>query len=165
MFYTPLINKALKICFEAHKAQVDKAGVPYVFHPIHLAEQFDSETRIVCALLHDVVEDWGKIYDKDFFAHNFPPHICKVLFLLTRRENQEYRQYIYELSKDDDAKAIKIADLKHNMDISRFGVDKEWFLTDYSKNLELVHTRYSPALEYLLGNNPEYAKAYERKTE
>ena len=160
MFYTPLINKALKICFDAHKNQVDAAGMPYVFHPLHLAEQFDSETRIVCALLHDVREDNRTNYDMDFFARNFPAHICNVLCLLTRRESQEYREYIYELSKDDDAKAIKIKDLEHNMNIARFGVDEEWFMKDVSKQTKLIQERYLPALKFLQGYNPDYAKRY-----
>ena len=57
MLYTSLTKKALTLCFEAHKDQVDKTGLPYVFHPFHLAEQMDDELSTVCALLHDVVED------------------------------------------------------------------------------------------------------------
>ena len=57
MIYTGLTKKALKLCFEAHKEQVDKSGMPYVFHPFHLAEQMTDEATTVVALLHDVVED------------------------------------------------------------------------------------------------------------
>ena len=57
MIYTELTKKALKLCFEAHKDQVDKTGIPYVFHPFHLAEQMKDEYTTVVALLHDVVED------------------------------------------------------------------------------------------------------------
>ena len=57
MIYTPQTKIALKLCFEAHKDQLDKSGMPYVFHPFHLAEQMDSEKTTVVALLHDVVED------------------------------------------------------------------------------------------------------------
>ena len=57
MLYTPLTKKALTLCFEAHKDQVDKTGLPYVFHPFHLAEQMTDEYTTVCALLHDVIED------------------------------------------------------------------------------------------------------------
>ena len=55
MIYTDLTKKAMKICFEAHKHQVDKTGMPYVFHPIHLAEQMEDEYSTIVALLHDVV--------------------------------------------------------------------------------------------------------------
>ena len=57
MIYTPKTKQALKLCFEAHKNQVDKSGMPYVFHPFHVAEQMKAETSTMVALLHDVVED------------------------------------------------------------------------------------------------------------
>lgn len=57
MIYTVLTKKAMKLCFEAHKDQVDKSGLPYVFHPFHLAEQMTDELSTIAALLHDVVED------------------------------------------------------------------------------------------------------------
>ena len=57
MVYTELTNKAMKIAYDAHHGQFDKGGIPYIYHPIHLAEQMDDEVECVCALLHDVVED------------------------------------------------------------------------------------------------------------
>ena len=57
MIYTAQTKKALKLCFEAHKDQLDKSGMPYVFHPFHLAEQMTDEETTTAALLHDVVED------------------------------------------------------------------------------------------------------------
>ena len=57
MIYTADTKKALKLCFEAHKNQTDKAGMPYVFHPFHVAEQMPDEKTTIVALLHDVVED------------------------------------------------------------------------------------------------------------
>ena len=57
MIYTEMTKKALKLCFEAHKEQSDKSGMPYVFHPFHLAEQMQDEESTIVALLHDVIED------------------------------------------------------------------------------------------------------------
>ena len=57
MIYTELANKALLIAYRAHAGQLDKCGVPYVFHPVHLAEQMDDEASTCVALLHDTVED------------------------------------------------------------------------------------------------------------
>ena len=57
MIYTNLTKKALKLSFDVHKEQVDKSGLPYVFHPFHLAEQMETEDTTIVALLHDVVED------------------------------------------------------------------------------------------------------------
>ena len=55
MIYTEWTKKAMKLSFEAHKDQVDKSGLPYIFHPFHLAEQMKSEETVIVALLHDVV--------------------------------------------------------------------------------------------------------------
>ena len=57
MIYTELTNKALRIAYDAHHGQVDSNGIPYIFHPLHLAEQMEDEISCCCAILHDVVED------------------------------------------------------------------------------------------------------------
>ena len=57
MIYTPLTQAAMNMAYRAHHGQSDKAGVPYIFHPIHLAEQMTDEATTCAALLHDVLED------------------------------------------------------------------------------------------------------------
>lgn len=57
MIYTDKTKKAMKLCFEAHKDQLDKSGMPYVFHPFHVAEQMTDEVTTIVALLHDVVKE------------------------------------------------------------------------------------------------------------
>ena len=57
MIYTSLTCEAMKIAYRAHHGQTDKAGLPYVVHPFHLAEQMEDEYSVCVALLHDVVED------------------------------------------------------------------------------------------------------------
>lgn len=71
MIYTVLTNKALRIAYEAHQGQVDKAGLPYIFHPFHLAEQMTDEISTCVALLHDVAEDTDVSLDE--LAREFPP--------------------------------------------------------------------------------------------
>lgn len=66
MVYTEQTKKALKLCFEVHKNQVDKSGMPYVFHPFHLAEQMTDEKSTVVALLHDVIEDTDLLWSSVF---------------------------------------------------------------------------------------------------
>ena len=63
MIYTPKIKKAMIIAYNAHNGQVDKSGIPYIYHPIHLAEQMNTETECIVALLHDVVEDTEVTYE------------------------------------------------------------------------------------------------------
>lgn len=120
MIYTELTKKALRLCFEAHKEQIDKVGMPYVFHPFHLAEQMTDEISTVCALLHDVVED-TEITLKELSNMGFPNEVIEVLTLLTHDPLVEYFDYVTEISKNPIAKQVKLADLAHNSDLTRFG--------------------------------------------
>ena len=81
MIYTPATKKALRLCFEAHKDQNDKGGIPYVFHPFHLAEQMKDEDTTIVALLHDVIEDTDYTFD-DLKTFGFDDVIIDALKLL-----------------------------------------------------------------------------------
>ena len=118
MIYTPLTKKALKLCFDSHKNQTDKTGMPYVFHPFHLAEQMDDELSTVCALLHDVVEDTDLSFD-DLLKMGFPTEVTDVLRLLTHEDGVPYMDYVKNISVCPTATKVKIADLGHNLDLSR----------------------------------------------
>ena len=125
MIYTDLTKKALKLCFDAHKNQVDKTGLPYVFHPFHLAEQMDDEISTVCALLHDVIEDTPYTL-LDLKNMGFNDTVIEVLTLLTHNESVPYFDYVNKIKNNEIAKKVKIADLKHNSDVSRLNEVDEW---------------------------------------
>ena len=118
MIYTDLTKKALKLCFEAHKQQVDKTGLPYVFHPFHLAEQMQNEASTVAALLHDVVEDTDYTFE-DLEKLGFGGEILAALRLLTHDDDTPYMEYVAALKDNPIARAVKLADLKHNSDATR----------------------------------------------
>ena len=118
MIYTDQTKKALKLCFEAHKDQVDKSGLPYVFHPFHLAEQMTDEVTTIVALLHDVIEDTAYTLD-DLRSMGFPVEALDALALLTHDKNVPYMDYVSKIKKNPIAKAVKLADLRHNSDLSR----------------------------------------------
>ena len=124
MIYTSLTKKALKLCFEAHKEQVDKSGMPYVFHPFHLAEQMTDETTTVVALLHDIVEDTDVSF-KDLEKQGFSDEIISALKLLTHDESVPYMDYIEAIKKNSIATKVKLADLRHNSDLTRLSVVDE----------------------------------------
>ena len=134
MIYTELTKKALKICFEAHKEQVDKSGMPYVFHPFHLAQQMDDEYSTVVALLHDVVEDSEITLDE--LAKEFPSEIIEAIALMTHDSSVEYFDYIKEIKQNALARKVKLADLKHNSDKSRLDVVTEKDEVRYQKYLK-----------------------------
>lgn len=116
--YSPMVKKALKICFEAHKDQKDLGGLPYVFHPFHLAEQMETEAEICTALLHDVVEDTDYTLE-DLKAEGFTEEILAAVELLTHDSSVPYMEYIYGLRGNRLARKVKMADLKHNSDTDR----------------------------------------------
>ena len=119
MLYTELTKKAMRIAFEAHKEQVDKSGLPYIFHPFHLAEQMETEETVCAALLHDVAEDTD-ITLEDLRAKGFPESVIGALALLTHDDAVPYMDYVAEIKGNPVARAVKLADLRHNSDLTRF---------------------------------------------
>ncbi len=118
MLYTPATKKALALCFQAHKDQLDKGGMPYVFHPFHLAEQMTDEDTTVLALLHDVVEDTPYTLD-DLARMGFSPRVLEALALMTHNPAIPYMDYVAKIKANPLARAVKLADLRHNSDLSR----------------------------------------------
>jgi len=118
MIYTEKTKKALKLCFEAHKDQVDKSGLPYVFHPFHLAEQMQDENTTVVALLHDVIEDTDYTLD-DLRAMGFGGEVMEALSYMTHDPAVPYMEYVARIRENEIARTVKLADLRHNSDITR----------------------------------------------
>ena len=128
---------ALKLCFAAHKDQQDKSGMPYVFHPFHLAEQMQTEETTIVALLHDVVEDTDYTLE-DLAAMGFDPVVIEALTLLTHDENVPYMDYVRTIKDNPVAKAVKLADLQHNSDLSRLDTVDEKALARREKYLKAL---------------------------
>ena len=120
MLYTQLTQKAMDLAYNAHHGQRDKAGVPYIFHPLHLAEQMgDDEYAICTALLHDVVEDTPLTFE-DLENAGFPEEVISALRRLTHRDGEEYLgPYIQRIKGNPLARRVKLADLRHNSDVTR----------------------------------------------
>ena len=137
MIYTSKTKMALKLCFAAHKEQTDKSGMPYVFHPFHLAEQMQTEETVIVALLHDVVEDTNYTLE-DLTALGFAPAIIEALALLTHDENVPYMDYVRAIKENPLAKAVKLADLRHNSDLSRLDTVDEKALARREKYLQAM---------------------------
>lgn len=124
MIYTALTKKAMRIAFDAHKEQVDKTGLPYIFHPFHLAEQMTDEVTTCVALLHDVVEDTDITFEQ-LAAEGFTAEMLSALRLLTHDPSVPYMDYVREIKENPIAKAVKLADLRHNSDLSRMDIIDE----------------------------------------
>lgn len=121
MLYTKLTKKAMKIAYQAHQGQTDKTGLPYIYHPIHLAEQMQDEATTCVALLHDVVED-TEITIEQLGQEGFPQEVLEAIQLMTHDPAVPYMDYVREIKKNPIAAAVKRADLRHNSDMSRLDV-------------------------------------------
>ena len=117
MIYTPLTIKAMKLAYAAHQGQTDHAGVPYIFHPYHVAEQMNDEYSCCAALLHDVIEDTSVSLVS--LALAFPAEVVRAVELLTHEEDVSYDDYVRQIKTDPIALKVKLADLEHNSDLSR----------------------------------------------
>ena len=117
MIYTPLTNKAMHIAYNAHHGQLDQSGAPYIFHPIHLAEQMDDEASCCAALLHDVVEDTDVTLDD--LRKDFPEEVVEAVRLLTHEESVPMEEYLLAIRENPIALKVKLADNAHNADQSR----------------------------------------------
>lgn len=118
MIYTNLTKKALKISFEVHKEQKDKGGLPYIYHSFYLALLMSDEYSICVALLHDVIER-SNYTCEDLVKEGFPKEIVKAVQLLTFDNKTSYLDYIFKIKTSKLATTVKIAELKHNSDLSR----------------------------------------------
>lgn len=118
MIYTKWTRKAMKIAYAAHHGQLDKSGIPYIFHPIHVAEQMQDEDSTTVALLHDVLEDTAYTME-DLRKEGFCAAVLDALALLTKPVKMDYFDYIRRICGNPVAIRVKYADLMHNLDESR----------------------------------------------
>ena len=117
MIYTPLTYKAMNLAYEAHHGQLDKSGAPYIFHPIHLAEQMDDEFSCCAALLHDVVEDTNVTLED--LRKDFPEEVVEAVRLLTHEDGVPDEEYLTAIKQNPISLRVKLADNAHNSNQSR----------------------------------------------
>lgn len=156
MIYTDKTKLAIKVMWESHKSKVDKSGMPYVFHPWHVAEGMTNETETVVALLHDVVEDTDMSFD-DIKRLGFDDNVIEALKLLTHDKSVSYEDYIKKIGSNPIATKVKVADLMHNLDDSRLNS-----LT--FKDLNRLE-KYRKSLEYLkvIDYKNSFQKRYQKQ--
>ena len=143
MIYTPLTIRAMDIAYHAHHGQVDKAGVPYIFHPMHLAEQMEDELTCCVALLHDTVEDTDVTLEQ--LAAQFPSEVVEAVQLLTHTQGTTYFDYVRKIRTNPIATKVKLADLQHNSDETRFaGMDVS------PEKISYLRSKYAKARAILL---------------
>jgi hypothetical protein len=118
VIYTNLTRTAMTIACRAHQGQLDKAGYPYIHPPLHVAEQMTEEYTCAAALLHDVMED-TPVTAEQLRAAGIPDPVVEALTLLCHDPDVPYLDYVRRLKDNPIARAVKLADLGHNSDVSR----------------------------------------------
>ena len=141
--YNEQFQIALELAVEKHKNQTDKAGNPYILHPLHVMENVNNKEGKIVAILHDIIED-TYITENYLLKIGLSKRIVDAVVALTRSEDIDYQEYIKNLSTNPLAKEVKLADLEHNMDLKRLPTLEE-------KDLER-NRKYQIAYHYLINN-------------
>lgn len=137
------IEKAIYLAVSAHAGQVDKAGVPYILHPLTVAYNQPTEEGFIVGMLHDIVED-TPITIENLKELGFSKEVVETVELLTHKEGENYLDYVRRIKeKSQLATQVKLADLAHNSDLSRLPS-----ATD--KDIARVKEKYEPAMAILL---------------
>ena len=137
MIYTEMTKKAIRLMFDLHKEQTDKSGLPYVFHPWHVAESMDDEITATVALLHDAVEDTDLTLEGVREA-GFPEAVVAALGCMTHDDSVDYMDYVLALAPNAVARKVKLADLRHNADITRLDAPTEKDMARREKYLKAI---------------------------
>jgi (p)ppGpp synthase/HD superfamily hydrolase len=134
------LERAIEIAAQVHTGQVDKAGQPYILHPLRLMLAVSSTEARMAAVLHDVVEDTTVTLD-ELRAAGFPATVLEAVEALTKREGEDYEAFIRRVAPNPIAREVKLADLRDNSDPSRIAEPKE-------RDRERIK-KYSQAIVYL----------------
>ncbi len=139
------LEDAIALAVQAHRGQKDRAGAPYILHPLRVMFRVETDAEKMAAVLHDVVEDTGWSLD-DLRVEGFPEEVVAAVDHLTRRDGEGYDDFVRRAAAHPVARRVKIADLEDNMDVRRTG-------TVTAEDTERL-TRYHRAWRSLVSDLP-----------
>ncbi|HLH56212.1 MAG TPA: GTP pyrophosphokinase [Verrucomicrobiae bacterium] len=137
-----LLEKAITIAVSAHHGQKDRYGAPYILHPLRVMDKLSSTEEKIVGVLHDVVEDTDWTFDR-LAREGFPASLLDALQAVTKREGEDYDDFVKRSSSNALAREVKLADLEDNMDLRRMSEVTEKDLSRLQK--------YVKAWRYLRG--------------
>ncbi|MFN5854677.1 MAG: GTP pyrophosphokinase [Pseudanabaenaceae cyanobacterium] len=149
--YETLLATAITIATQAHEGQTDKAGQPYIQHPLAVMARVDSPEAKIVAVLHDSLED-SNLVAQDLVDAGFTPEIVAAVQAITKRPGESYEEYLDRVMSNPLAMTVKIADVSHNMDITRIANPTD---ADYQRlaRYEVVLQRLQAAQQWQLGRS------------
>ena len=112
------IETAIEIAARAHAGQVDKAGAPYIFHPLRLMFAVETPEEKMAAVLHDTVEDTAITFE-DLREAGFPTEVLEALEALTKKKGEKRLEAAHRAAANPIALMVKLADVSDNMDLGR----------------------------------------------
>jgi (p)ppGpp synthase/HD superfamily hydrolase len=113
-----LIETSLQIALRAYAGKVDKAGREYILHPLRVMAKMKTELEMSAALLHDVLED-SEITAEELLAEGIPAEVVEAVQHLTKKEEEDYMDFVARAGKNKLAAAVKLADIEDNIDVLR----------------------------------------------
>ena len=123
------LERAIEIAASAHAGQTDKAGQPYVLHPLRVMLSVSSEDERIAAVLHDVVEDTSWTIDM-LRREGFSDKVLEAVDALTKRDDESRIDAAQRVARNPVARRVKLADVTDNMDLSRISDPQE---SDYAR--------------------------------
>lgn len=112
------LERAIAIAAKAHEGQVDKAGAPYILHPLRVMLRLATIEERIAAVLHDVVEDTEATLEA-LRAEGFSEEVVNAIDSLTKRPGEDYDAFVARAASDPIGRQVKLADMEDNSDLSR----------------------------------------------
>jgi (p)ppGpp synthase/HD superfamily hydrolase len=112
------LERAIALAARAHEGQTDKAGAPYILHPLRMMLRLETPEERIVATLHDVVEDCGVTLDQ-LRAEGFSEAVIDGVDAVTRRESESYEEFVLRAKANLIGRQVKLVDLEDNCDVSR----------------------------------------------
>ena len=135
-------NKTLEFVKKAFEGKKDKGGKPYIEHLLFVANKMETEEEKIVALLHDIVEDIEGITLDTLRQMGYSEKIVQAVDSMTKRKGEDYGEYLKRVKQNPIARKVKLADIEHNMDLSRIENPTE-------KDYERIEKKYKKALKIL----------------
>jgi len=137
---TSNIENAIELALRAHKGQKDKAGAPYILHPLRIMLAMDTDAERQAAVLHDVIEDGG-VTPEMLRSKGFSEDVCSAVVALTKTPGESYNEYLCRVNENPIARKVKMADLNDNMNLNRIKAPTQ-------KDRKRIE-KYKKAMEFL----------------
>jgi (p)ppGpp synthase/HD superfamily hydrolase len=140
------LERAIDIATEAHQDQLDKAGEPYILHPMRVMEGMLSDDEKIVAVLHDVVEKNPAWTLNRLAEEGFSKKVIEGIDAMTRRPHESYEDFVLRAGSDPIGRTVKLADLRDNLDMAkRAGLDEQ-HTEKYRRAIELIRKKPTAAM-------------------